>query len=395
MKEKATRSKDEIAGEAPSARPGIPAGRRETVSPGHVSGHGAPPLSSMGTSSMSEETRLKLDQLSTRLQSLQEMILLSDAQREISETRMRLSLLPTEVGKLRSRGYVFRNFLEHEIGALSDQWKELQKHILPEIGLQVQELQRAADEAEKALHLALNGNLVLVANAESSINMLESKARAAHSAVEATYEPLKERVARIGRQIEDVRWMLDQVDEASFQLLAGESVAAACKARLIENGEEGAEGVLYLTDRHLLFERKEEVVTRKVLFIPTAKQKVQELVFAVPVDEVEEVKASDERKFLGHKEILELIFAPGVAAGSVTLRLLNTDNETWVRVIGQVQSGEINKERIRPGDASVVESTRTVPTRCTACGARLMVTVAPGVRRVTCEYCGSLIDLED
>ncbi len=373
MKDKVAHSKGDMAGQTLPARPGVPAGRPD----------------------MSEETRFKLDQLSTRLQSLQEMILLSDAQREISETQKRLSSLPAEVEELRSRGYVFRNLMEHEIGILSDQWKELQKRIPSEISRQVQELQRAAHDAEKAFQLALNGNPALVASAESSINMLESKARAAHSAVEATYEPLKERVAQIGRQIEDVRWMLDQVDEASFQLLAGESIAAACKARLVENGEEGAEGVLYLTDRRLLFERKEEVVTRKVLFIPTAKQKVQEMVFAVPVDGVEEVKSSDERKFLGHKEILELMFLPGAAVSGATLRLLNTDNETWVRMIGQVQSGEINKERVRPQGASVVESARTVPTRCSACGARLMVTVAPGVHQVTCEYCGSLINLEE
>jgi len=373
MKGKVARSEGDMAGQTLPARPGMPSGRPD----------------------MSEETRLKLDQLSTRLQSLQEMILLSDAQREISETQKRLSLLPAEVEELRSRGYVFRNFLEHEIGVLSDQWTELQKRLPSEISLQVQGLRHAAREAEQAFHLALNGNPALVAGAESSINMLESKARAAHSAVQAVYEPLTTRVVQLGRQIEDVRWMLDQLDEASFQLLADENIAAACKARLVEDGEERAEGVLYLTDRRLLFERKEEVVTRKVLFIPTAKQKVQEPVFAVPVDEVEEVKASDERKFLGHKEILELMFLPGAAASGATLRLLNTDNETWVRMIGQVRSGEINRERILPRNVSVGESTRTVTARCTACGARLMVTVAPGVHRVICEYCGSLIDLEE
>ena len=47
--------------------------------------------------------------------------------------------------------------------------------------------------------------------------------------------------------------------------------------------KDGVGGVLFLTDQRLLFEQKEEVVTKKVLFIATEKQKVQALAWEIPV----------------------------------------------------------------------------------------------------------------
>jgi hypothetical protein len=41
-------------------------------------------------------------------------------------------------------------------------------------------------------------------------------------------------------------------------------------------------GILYLTDQRLIFEQKQEIATKKFLFITTEKQKVQKLVFEVP-----------------------------------------------------------------------------------------------------------------
>lgn len=387
--------KDKTVGRRDEETAGRPAsgGPKAPLSTARAPGHASPPLAPVAAGNLSEETRLKLSNLGQRLQSLQEMMSLSDVLREVSEIQLRLSLLPGEVDKLRSRGYVFRNFLENQVGVLSGQWAEMQGRLSREVSLRVQELQREAEEAESTLRRAMGGNPAQVAAAENVVSMFESKVRTARSAVEALYAPLKENIAQTNRQVEEVRWMLDQMDEASFSLLPGESPVAACKARLVEYGKEGAEGILYLTDERLLFERKEEVATKKVLFITTAKQRVQELIFAVPVGQVEEVKASDERKFLGRKEMLGLSFAPGAELSGAFLRLMETENEAWAGMIGRVKSGEIDRERTQPKDVEAVEAARSVPTRCPACGAQLQVAVVRGMREIRCEYCGSLIRL--
>ncbi|MFO8037629.1 MAG: hypothetical protein R6U57_13480, partial [Anaerolineales bacterium] len=61
-------------------------------------------------------------------------------------------------------------------------------------------------------------------------------------------------------------WMLTELSEVSFELLATESGIMAVKAVWAKSGKQRKEdpkGVLYLTDQRLLFEQKEKVTTKK------------------------------------------------------------------------------------------------------------------------------------
>jgi hypothetical protein len=342
---------------------------------------------------LNEETRAQLDRLQDQFTRLQSSLLLTDVQNEIAKVESTLSLLPTEIEGLRARGYVFRSFLENKVGVLSEQWDATKGGIAGEVSERTRALEPDANAAERALQQAMSGNTSLMARAESAIETLESKVYAAQSAVEAMYEPLQQNVDQTRRQVEEIRWLLDQIDEASFQLHPAEDPVAACEAQYTERQEEGPKGVLYLTDERLIFERKEEVATKKVLFITAAKETIQELVFAVPLGQIDESKASDKKKFLGRKEMLELLLAPEADLSGVTLRLLNAENEEWSALIGRVKSEEIVKERTRPKDEAAVEAARTAPTKCATCGATLSVEIVRGMREVTCEYCGSVIRL--
>jgi hypothetical protein len=114
-------------------------------------------------------------------------------------------------------------------------------------------------------------------------------------------------------------------------------------------------------------------------------------VFEVPVGQIEEVKAS-QKGFLGHKEILELVFSTEADLDEARLRL-HADNEEWAGMIGRVKSGEIAKERTEPKDEEAVEAIRSAPTKCSTCGATLSVEIVRGMQEITCEYCGSVIRL--
>jgi len=342
---------------------------------------------------LSEETRAELDNLQDQFGDLQESMLLTSAHNEMADIEMALSLLPAEIEELRTRGYVFRSFLENKVNVMSEQWEEMHDRVSREITRRTQELERDSDTAESALRQTMSGSASQVARARSAIDTLESKARAAQSAVEAIYEPLQQNVNQTRAQVEQIRWLLDEIDEASFQLYPAEDPITACQAQYMEREKEGPEGLLYLTDGRLIFERKEEVATKKVLFITTEKETVQELIFDVPIGQVEEVKASDKKKFLGHKEMLELLFAPEADLSGATLRLHGADNEEWVGLIGRVKSGEIAKERTQPKDEAVVEAARAAPTKCTTCGATLDVEIVRGMQEITCEYCGTVIRL--
>ena len=342
---------------------------------------------------LSEETRAKLDELQDQLGDLQESLLLTGVHNDIADIETALSLLPTEIEELRTRGYVFRSFLENKVNVLAEQWEEMDNRVAREVSKRTRELEREANAAANALRQAMSGRASQVARAESAIETLESKMRAARSAVEAMYEPLQQNVNQTKSQVEQIRWLLDQIDEASFQLYPAEDPVTACKAQYLEREDKGPEGLLYLTDERLIFERKEEVATKKVLFITTEKETVQEFIFEVPIGQIDEVKASDKRKFLSRKEMLELLFAPEADLSGATLRLINAQNEEWAKLIGRVKSGEIAKERTRPKDEAAVEAARAAPTKCSTCGATLSVEIVRGMREITCEYCGSVIRL--
>ncbi len=353
-------------------------------------GSGISSAASAGT--LSEETRAELDELQSQLDGLQQSLLLPHVHDKMADIETTLSLLPVEIEELRTRGYVFRSFLERKMGVMAKQWKEMHSRVSRDVARHTRELKREANEAESALRQAMSGRSSQIARAESAINTLERKAKAAQSAVEAMYETLQENVDQTRSQVEQARWLLEQIDEASFQLYPAEDPVAACRAQYMKTKKKGPKGVLYLTDERLIFEQKEEVATKKVLFITTNKETIQESIFAVTIGQIEEAKASDEG-FLGHKEILELLFTPEADLSGATLRLRGAENEEWARLIGRVKSGEIAKERTRPKDEAVVEAARVVPTKCPTCGATLSVEIVRGMREITCEYCGSVIRL--
>jgi hypothetical protein len=311
---------------------------------------------------------------------------------EVEEIRTTLSLLSPRIEKLRTRGYAFRSFLENKVHVLANQWDETHGDISRRVRRHTADLKREADEAESALRDAMGGGTARISRAEADIVALEQKVDAAHASTEAAYATLQQNVNQTDAQIAQIEWLLDEVDEASFPLHPAEDPVAACKAQLMENKKEGPKGILYLTDERLIFEQKEKVATKKVLFIATEKETVQELIFEVSIGQVEEAKAS-EKGFLGRKEILELLFTPEADLDRVLLRMHGVDSENWAGLIGRVKSGEIAKERTIPKDEEVLETVRATPTRCFTCGAALDVEIIRGTREITCEYCGSVVRL--
>ena len=346
----------------------------------------------MPTRSVSEESEAKLQSLQAQLGELQESVTLASVQDDMEEIRTTLSLLPTEIADVRSRGYVFQSFLEQKVDVLSNQWEDASRQISREVPRLTRELQREADEAERALHEAMAGGNVKLSRAESAVEGLQHRISGATSTINGMYANLQQNVNQTKSQVEQIQWLLEQVDQASFRLRPAEDPVAACEAQFMETKKEGPKGVLYLTDERLIFEQKEKKATKKVLFIATEKETVQELVFGVPVGQIEKIEAK-QKGLLGHKEIMELQFAPEADLSGALLRLRGADNEEWAGLIGRVRSGEISKERSSPEETEMREEVRDAPTKCPTCGAALSVEIVRGMREITCEYCGTVIRL--
>jgi len=344
------------------------------------------------TTDMDEETRTRLETLQDTLGDLQEALMLTTVYDELEDMETTLSMLPSHVEALRTRGYVFRNYLEKKVTVMDEKWEEMYERVADEVSRQARELERESDVAESALRRATGGDANAIARAESAIDTLEHKIDAAGSAIANMYDTLRQNVSQTDAEIEQIDWMLDQIDEASFSLYPAEDPVMACRAQFMKSEKDGPKGILYLTDERLIFEQKEKITTKKVLFIPTEKETVQETRFTVTVGQIEETM-TQQKGFLGHKELLDLQFSSNAALSGARFRLRGAENETWAGLIGRVKSGEIAKERTKPKDKEAVEAARQAPTKCTTCGATLDVEIVRGMREITCEYCGSVIRL--
>ena len=182
------------------------------------------------------------------------------------------------------------------------------------------------------------------------------------------------------------------MSEASFQLLAAESAIMAVKAVWAKEGKQtkqDPEGVLYLTDQRLLFEQKEKVATKKVLFVATEKKLVQDLLWEVPVVLVQEAKSRKEG-FLNKDDYLELTLDSRAAMDKVHLHIWQRGDD-WVALVNRARAADFDQSRAIPIAKEILERVKNAPTKCPSCGGAINQPILRGMESITCEYCGDVI----
>jgi len=321
----------------------------------------------------------------TRFNDLQGKVLLAQINDDVEDIETAINALPANLENIRARGYVFKSYLEKKIETLATQWRDLRPRVVAAIPPQQRTLQTAADQVQATLNRG--------ALAGSALTTLESKVNAAISNLEGMYNTLDGNVNQTQHQIDDISWTLQQAEQASFGFVATECPVEAVPANWKKEGDsDGVEGVLFLTDQRLIFEQKEEVATKKVLFITTEKKIVQALQWEVPVTYIEKAVGSN-RGFMGKDDFLTLHGTSQAPFRTTDLHLKGESGESWQGFIGRVKSGEIAKERTVPVDQATVDTVANAPTKCSTCGATFTQTILRGQTEITCEFCGSKMRL--
>lgn len=338
----------------------------------------------------------------TRFNALQNDLMLSSVKADVEDVDSAIAAFTANLENIRARGYVFKSFLEKKVEALAGQWQTLRPQVTQATDTHARQLQTDANAVQAALNARRSAGMAL--------STLESKVSAALSTLRGMYDTLDNNVNQTQQQIDDVSWTLQQAEQASFGFLPTEAPVEAVPANWKAPGDkDGVEGVLYLTDQRLLFEQKEEVATKKVLFIATEKQKVQGLSWQIPASHIDKAVGS-KKGFMGKDDFLTVnctadgafldaqgntAYTPGVGGkmDAMELHLKGETGEAWQGFIGRVKSKEIEKERTVPVDAAVVEAVANAPTKCTTCGATLSQTVLRGQTEIKCEFCGSVMRL--
>jgi len=308
---------------------------------------------SLQTSVMTVQSALERLQSTASLQALHE---------DIARMDERLNRVVDLLESAREKGYAFQGDLDESAYRLVSAWQSIRPQVEQAIPAQAAALQARVNALSGPV-AQLNAVLRNPAAAqphlqqvESQINVLEREALSASAAIQSQYSDISGQLSTLENRLREIHWALDQLAQAKFSLQQGEDLVMAVRARWDKEGKDDPEGVLYLTNRRLIFERKEKLAKKKVLFITVASELVQEVLIDQPVEAVKDLKAMNKGLF-GYQDYLQVAFAAG-SLGSVALHLDGQDSKAWDALVRKVQNGAIEQERAAATGISLGDLTR-------------------------------------
>ena len=354
----------------------------------------------MSNQDLTEQVKSDIQSLQSSLRDLQTSVRMTDIRDSVEDLGTSVNGLDQRIQSLRERGYAFEKDLKGKAAEFEKDWGKT----APKLEAQIKKEEMALAQSLRPLETQITGLAGTsaapaalqsrVSRVKSQVEILEGRVEAAEGSIRGEYDQFSSDFHKLEYHLGKLEWMLTELSEASFNLLATESGIMAVKAvwaKGRKQAKEDPEGVLYLTDQRILFEQKEKVTTKKVLFVATEKELVQELLWEAPVVLIEEAKAYKEG-FLNKDDYIELYFGSGAPYDVVYIHIWQPRDE-WVALLNRAKAREFDKTRAIAIDKAVAQKVKDAPTKCPDCGGTINQVILRGMESITCEYCGTVIRL--
>lgn len=347
---------------------------------------------------MSADRKAAISALHSQFERVVPLIALTAVSAQLTSLTSTVGGLDNQVRELRSRGYIFEPAWEAQVSDLQSQWDGCQRESQTVLRRERRTLESTQNIVRDIVERAAR-NYSLLDNAEDRVEALEQRAREAQRRVEGVYDQTGREINQLQAQMSRAHAMMESLDGASFRLYPEEHGYRVSKANWEPQGNEPIEGLLFLTDSRLLFEQRQEVATKKFLFVTTEKKMVQELLWHAPVGGVEVLEVEDQKRFMRrNKELLVLRLAGGDGPPEVIVNLREDTNEDWRRLLQRARDGGVVVEEPETtvegtAEASPAAEPAAIPTECPNCGAQLPP-LYQGMHQITCEYCGTTVSVE-
>ena len=280
------------------------------------SGFGAVPASliALNTTSAHADISAEVSSLQSSLSDLQSRSTFSDTLSDINDLDTLLNRVVELLESARQEGYRYQNDMEDIAYGAMSHWQTVRPQVtstlqqqaagiqsrLPSLNPQLQRLNTVLSNPASATSL--------LRSTQSQVNNLLQDVSRIESDLENNYSEIESQVQKLNTRLTNVHWAMDQLAGAKFGLQNGEDLVMGVPARWDKEGKDDPEGVLYLSNKRLIFERKEKVATKKILFITTASELVQEVQIDSLLANVKGIKAENKGLF-GHQDFLLVDFA--------------------------------------------------------------------------------------
>ena len=352
------------------------------------------------TSSPAEQVKSDIRSLKSSLNNLESTVRMSDIRDHVEDLQTSVNGMDRRIKSLREHGYAFEKDLEEKATDFVEEWQSIAPNIKRQVEKEAGTLENSLRPLEREI-TRLAGNTASPARLrptadklKSRVETLEGRVESAERSIRGGYDQFSGEVQKVESHLSQLEQMLEKFDESTFDLLATEASIMAVKAVWAKNGKErkdDPEGILYLTDQRLLFEQKEEIATKKVLFVTTEKKLVQELRWEAPVALIKEIKATNEG-FMNKDDFIKVKFSGDAPFDSVYLHIWQSGDD-WKALLKRAKTKEFDATRAIKIDATVAEKVKDAPTQCPSCSGTITQKILRGMDSITCEYCGTVIRL--
>ena len=318
-------------------------------------------LMTLNANSAHPDLSMDVNSLQSVLTDLQNRSDFSEIKSDITNLDATLNNVLNLLESAREKGYVYQADLENIAYDAVDRWQSVRDQVEATIPQQVNQIQTDLNDLTPYLQ-RLNANIRSSSGGAASLKAAQDQAnqalwnlQEAENALEANYEDIETDVRLLNTRLTTIHWALEQLSEARFNMEKSEDLVMAVPNRWDKEGKDDPEGVLFLTNDRLIFERKEKVATKKVLFVTTSSELVQEVLFDQKLDKIENIKAQSKGLF-GHQDFIEVNFSEG-NLGTLSLHINGQDSEEWVNLIERAKSGQIEEERTSGSGISYADLT--------------------------------------
>jgi len=316
---------------------------------------------SVNTAAVDPQITTEVNALQSSLNDLQRRSTFADLQDRIMDLDKEVSRVTSLLESARSKGYAFQKDLDDTIYRTTDLWQVGREKALDLIPQQVPVMQQNLAPLQYQLQ-QVNASLTnsglarpLIARTQSQINNLLSTVSQIESNISSSYSEVESNVSKVSSRLSTIHWALTQLDEATYKLAVGEDLVMAVKARWDQEGDDDPEGILYLTDKRLIFERKEKVATKKVLFVTVSSQMVHEVMIDQPLSSLQGVNAQNKGLF-GHHDFIEVQFSdPKLKL--VSFHLDGQDSKQWAKWIDDGRMNRLADDRATGSGLSYADLT--------------------------------------
>jgi hypothetical protein len=355
-----------------------------------------PPVGSPGGTRVTD-LQAEVQQLQSRFSQLQAQAQLQDLFQRIGQYDARVNELPRELGALRSRGYIHAGLIDDDVADVARQWQQTRPQVQHTLQLQTSRLNNALVSAANSVNRLSARDASAVATANSMLAQLQNEISTARNQIGGVLGGIDQPLSFLEQTIQRFDWVLEQFHRSpNVVLMDSEAPLMATEAEWERSGEEGPDGILYLTDQRLLFEQVEEIATEKLFgLFATKKEKQQELLLDIPVREIDQIDHGQQGGFLGlgKTEKLHLILTARAPVSRATFEIRGQAAADWAIWVKRVKTGEIDRDRAA-GYAAEVQAAEAraarFPTNCPNCVAPLPLP-GRGAQVLVCDYCGTVV----